>query len=310
MDGRQLRCFLAVVDHGSVTRAAEALYVSQPSLSQTIRSLERELGTELFHREGRTLRLSAAGQALLGPARQVQESALEASDAVRRIQQLEEGRLDIAVTEDLAVDPLADFVAAFRARHAEVWVNVLQADDSEAAAERVRVAECEVALCSLPVSRSGLTSVALGSRDLLLVLPPEMPLSEREVVPLSSLGDIPLVAGPLGDVVRDLVESTCAELKVKPKVMVEAGAPAVLPDLVLTGAGGAFLPPGVARSAANQGALVRRTDPPLVQDFGFVFRNSTLTAPSRAFLMLAQRAHVQARPDTALGFVRSPESAW
>ncbi|MEV0698079.1 LysR substrate-binding domain-containing protein [Saccharopolyspora sp. NPDC050389] len=296
MDARQLRCFLAVVDHGSVTRAAAALYVSQPSLSQTIRSLERELGTELFHRVGRALQLSAAGQALLGPARQVQQSALEASDAVRRIQQLEEGRLDIAVTEDLAVDPLADFVAAFRARHAAVWVNVLHADDSEAAAERVRVAECEVALCSLPVSRSGLTSIALGRRDLLLVLPPDTPLRERQVVPLSSLGDIPLVAGPPGDVVRDLVEATCAELKVKPKVMVEAGVPAVLPDLVLDGAGAAFLPPGVARSAAKEGAVVRLTEPPLVQDFGFVFRKSTLTAPSRAFLTLAQRAQVHAWP--------------
>lgn len=295
MDARQLRYFLAVVDHGGVTRAAEALYVSQPSLSQSVRSLERELGTELFNRAGRALQLTAAGHALLGPARQVQESVLEASDAVRRIQQLEEGRLDIAVTEDLAVDPLADFVAAFRARHTEVWVNVLNADDSETAAERVRLGECEVALCSLPVSASGLTSVALGRRDLVLVLPPHTTVSDRQVVPLSWLDDIPLVTGPPGDVVRDLIDTTCLELKVKPRIMVEVGVPAVLPNLVLKGAGGAFLPPGVARAAANQGALVRRTDPPLVQDFGFAFRKTTLTAPSRAFLMLAQRAHTQAR---------------
>ena len=68
MDLRRLRLFLAVVDGGGMTRAAEAEHVSQPSVSQAIRELETELGTPLFHRVGRRVVLTAAGEAGPGPA--------------------------------------------------------------------------------------------------------------------------------------------------------------------------------------------------------------------------------------------------
>jgi DNA-binding transcriptional LysR family regulator len=66
VDARQLEYFLAVVDHGGVNRAAAALYLAQPSLSQSIRALERDLGHQLFHRVGRRLVLTDAGQAKTG----------------------------------------------------------------------------------------------------------------------------------------------------------------------------------------------------------------------------------------------------
>ncbi|GGW47903.1 hypothetical protein GCM10010320_30460 [Streptomyces caelestis] len=62
MDIRQLEYFLAIVDRGGFNRAASALYVSQPSLSQTVRALERDLGSELFHRIGRRAVLTEAGR--------------------------------------------------------------------------------------------------------------------------------------------------------------------------------------------------------------------------------------------------------
>ena len=71
MDIRQLKFFLAVVDHNGFSRAAAHLLVAQPSLSQAIASFERELGMPLFHRIGRGVVLSEAGSALVGPARVV-----------------------------------------------------------------------------------------------------------------------------------------------------------------------------------------------------------------------------------------------
>lgn len=68
VDLRQMEYFLAVVDHCGMSRAAAALRVAQPSLSQAVRKLEKDLGTGLFHRVGRGLVLSPAGEALIGPA--------------------------------------------------------------------------------------------------------------------------------------------------------------------------------------------------------------------------------------------------
>src|SRR5579863_4145803 len=110
MDERRLRYFLAVVEDGSVTAAAARLRVAQPSLSQALRRLEAELGVELFHRVGRGLRLSAAGEALVGPTRQVLRAIDEARDAATGIRELRQGTLEIAALATLAVDPMAGLV--------------------------------------------------------------------------------------------------------------------------------------------------------------------------------------------------------
>ncbi|MFC9924621.1 LysR family transcriptional regulator [Rhodococcus sp. NPDC127527] len=294
MDARQLRYFLSVVDHGGMTRAGEALYVAQPSLSQAIRALERELDVELFHRLGRGLELSPAGRALVGPARQVLSGVLETSDAVRRVQQLEEGRLDIAVTSDLAVEPLADFIRVFRDLHPGVWINVLRASDSDEATELVKRATCEIALCSLPVRvASGTQALPLGQHMLALAVPPGSPLYGRDCVPLAGLEEIDLVAGPLGDVVRDLLEDACRAAGVDVRVAVEIGMLPVHPRLVANGAGAAILPPAQAREAVELGAHLCRIDPPMVQEFGFVHRKDSLDAASQAFMMIARRCAAQ-----------------
>ena len=94
MDVRQLTYFLAVVDHGGFTRAAEHLIIAQPSLSQTIKGLERELGVSLFHRIGRRVVLSEAGHELLGPARLVVRDLEAARSAVDNLRGVRSGRLD------------------------------------------------------------------------------------------------------------------------------------------------------------------------------------------------------------------------
>jgi DNA-binding transcriptional LysR family regulator len=82
MDIRHLEYFLAIVDHGGFNRAASALYVSQPSLSQAVRTLERDLGTDLFHRIGRRAVLTEAGKALIDPAREAVRSLRTARSSV------------------------------------------------------------------------------------------------------------------------------------------------------------------------------------------------------------------------------------
>ena len=85
MDIRQLKFFLAVVDHNGFSRAAQHLMVAQPSLSQAIATFERELGMPLFHRIGRGVVLSEAGAALVGPARVVLRDLDEAKATMRAL---------------------------------------------------------------------------------------------------------------------------------------------------------------------------------------------------------------------------------
>ena len=96
MDDRRLRCFLAVVDEGSIRRAAEALGISQSSLSQAIRALERELDVRLFDRVSEGARLTIAGEAMVSPARQVLRATDDAREAISGVVGLRAGTLGIA----------------------------------------------------------------------------------------------------------------------------------------------------------------------------------------------------------------------
>src|ERR1700756_4331526 len=126
MDERRVRYFLAVADEGSVTRAAQRLHVAQPSLSQALRAFERELGVQLFHRVGRGVRLSAAGEALIGPARQILRATDEARSAISGVVELRAGTIEIAALATLAVDPMATLIGRFRELHPGVQVRVLE----------------------------------------------------------------------------------------------------------------------------------------------------------------------------------------
>ena len=93
MNIHQLAVFHAVAENSSVTRAAEKLFISQPAVSKQLRELERSLGMALFHRLSTGVRLTEAGELLLGYSRQIFELETEAEAALRELHNLERGRL-------------------------------------------------------------------------------------------------------------------------------------------------------------------------------------------------------------------------
>src|SRR4051794_29436136 len=150
MDLRQLEYVVAVVDHGGFTRAADALMVAQPSLSQGVRTLENELGVDLFHRLGRRVALTAAGEALIDPARRMLRDAATTRAAVAAGAGLQAGRLDLAALPTLAVDPLAPLIGTFRAAHPGISVHVTEPEEGHVVSDLVRSGRVEVGLTDLP----------------------------------------------------------------------------------------------------------------------------------------------------------------
>ena len=138
MELQQLRYALAVIDTGSFTVAARQCFVAQPSLSQSIRNLERELGVELFERIGRSFIVSAAGAAFADAAR----SALRAVENVRievdAVSGLVVGHLDLVALPTLAVEPVSPLVGAFRTAHPGVVVRLAHPDGTADLVRAVR----------------------------------------------------------------------------------------------------------------------------------------------------------------------------
>ncbi|HUA03664.1 MAG TPA: LysR substrate-binding domain-containing protein [Solirubrobacteraceae bacterium] len=286
MDERRLRFFLAVVDEGSVTRAAHRLRVAQPSLSQAVRAFESELGVQLFHRVGRGLRLSTAGEALIGPARQIQRAIDEARQAITGVLELKTGTLEIAALATLAVDPMAGLIGRFRAQHPGIEVRVLEPESADHVSAHVREGACELGAAHLPLSREQLIAHPLGEQELQFVLPPDTTRDQR---PLGAreLARTPLVVSPPGTSTRMLLEQALAAVGVTPQIAVQTAAREAIIPLVLAGAGAALLPSPIAAEARRRGATVRSARPQITRTVGLIHRQGPLSPAAAAFLALA-----------------------
>jgi LysR family carnitine catabolism transcriptional activator len=285
MDERRLRYFLSVVDEGGVTAAARHLLIAQPSLSQNLRAFERELGVELFHRAGRGLRLTSAGRALVGPAREVLRATDAARGAVQAVIDVISGSLELAVLATLAVDPLAELVGRFRRAHGAVTVRVTEPDGAAGVRALVQDGECELGLAHLPLATHGLRVLPLGIQELMIVLPAGTDLPDRPITP-SALSTLPLVVSPPTTSTRMLLEEALAAVGLPPRIVVETGAREAIVPLVLAGAGAALLPAPLAADAARRGAVVRRVKPAITRRIGLIHRDRALSPAARAFAEL------------------------
>jgi LysR family carnitine catabolism transcriptional activator len=287
MDLRRLQLFLAVVDEGGMTRAAEAEHVSQPSVSQAIRELETELGTPLFHRVARRVVLTAAGEALVEPARQVLRDLDTGRAAVEAVAGLAGGRLDLVALPTLAVDPVAPLVGAFRVAHPGVELALADPADGRALVDLVASGVCELGITVDDVHDSGLTSHRLGAQDLLAVLPPGTPASQSMAV--TTLAKFPLVAAPPGTTTRRQLEEAFADAGVAPRIAVVTGQREAILPLVLAGAGATLFPRPLAEQAQTLGAVVASLRPRLSRPVYLFHRDGPLSPAATAFLELAIR---------------------
>jgi LysR family carnitine catabolism transcriptional activator len=295
MDERRLRYFLAVIDEGGVTTAARRLLIAQPSLSQALRGFERELGVELFHRTGRGLKLTSAGIALVGPAREVLRATDAARAAVQAVSDVLAGTLELAALATLAIDPLADLLGHFRRRYPDVTVRVAEPDGVAELRALVAGGECELGLVDLEPPPVGFEVIVLGAQELMVVLPAG---SERSARPLNpdELAELPLVVSPPGTSTRNLLDQALGAATRVPKIAVETAARDAIVPLVLAGAGAALLPAPLAADAERRGAIVRPMRPAITRPIGLIHRGRELSPAARAFAAL-----VNPRPAATTG---------
>jgi DNA-binding transcriptional LysR family regulator len=188
MNLRQLEYFVAVAEEQSFTRAAERLYVAQPSISQQLRALEAELGGPLLERLPRTVRLTPAGRELLPEARAAILAAERAGKAARTALGLEAGELEVATLPSLSMAGLPRYLQQFRQRHPEVGLRLREYTHPRLLETAVREGVGDLAVGTLPHEWDGVV-VPLGWQEFVVVLPAEEAGDDTSPLSLSSLAD-------------------------------------------------------------------------------------------------------------------------
>ncbi|MFD5468276.1 LysR family transcriptional regulator [Kitasatospora sp. NPDC127059] len=265
MQLQQLRYFLAVAETRHFTRAAEAEHVAQPSLSQQIRALERELGAELFHRTRGNIALTDAGDALLPLARRIIADTESARLAVQETVQLRRGRVRLGAPPSLCTSLVPDVLRVFRDRYPGVALGVREGGSRDLV-RWLAAGELDLALVITPPS--GEAAPALAVTELLheeLVLVSAAGPARRPVR-VAELRGRPLVMFREGYDVREAALAACRAAGFEPEFAVEGGemdavlgfvraglGPAVVPGMVAARSGLSVTPfagPGLGRTIA------------------------------------------------------------
>ncbi len=288
MDLRQVEFVVAVVDHGGFTKAAAALHVAQPSLSQSVRRLEAELGSPLFTRHARGVLLTGAGEAFLGPARRLLRDARATREAVGEHTLLMTGTLDLVALPTLVADPLVGFVGSFRERHPGVTVRIAEPGDARQLLDMLRDGRCEVGLTEAAGALDGLARVPLGRQRLLAVLPPGPEDDIPQRLAPEDLGRHALIMTPAGTSTRDRVDDALVAAGAHAVVRVETRQREAIVPLVLAGAGATVLPEPLANDAARRGARVRPFRPALARTISLVHPVDGLSPAATAFVKLVE----------------------
>ena len=286
LDVRRLSLFLAVVDRGGFSRAAQAVHISQPALSQAIAELEADLARLLFHRLPRGVSLTEAGRALIGPARSVLRAVDSARQVTSEISGLARARLDLSALRTLASDPLPDVLGPFLRRHPGVQVRLVSPDNPAELLDQLRSGEAELGLTVAGNLPTAMVAVPMGAQAMQAVFPPG---TQRPAAPVrpAELARLPLILTPPGTSGRDLVDTWLADKGYEPTVAVETTQREAVLPLVLAGAGAALLPAASARLAQAAGALVADVEPLVERQLVIAHRSAPLTSAATAFLALA-----------------------
>jgi len=190
MDINQIRYFLAIVDTGGFTKAADSLSISQPALSVSIRRLEQELGVTLFERGGRRAVPTPAGQFFLDTARNILNQYQVALNELRTFHNRPNLRLGVLRT--LRIDDLAKMITAFREQFSNAIVE-LRDGTAQDLSNWLDLGDVDLLLTELMSPEESETSLTLFQQDYLLAVSPDHPFAQKAQVSLAELDHQPFI---------------------------------------------------------------------------------------------------------------------
>ncbi|RLV57248.1 LysR family transcriptional regulator [Aeromicrobium phragmitis] len=288
IERRHIEVFLAIVDAGSMSRAADEMRVSQPSISQAVASLERQLGAKVFKRTSTGAALTEIGSRLVEPARAIMDNF----DAVARTGSTgssERARLNITMPSILARHPGIAVISEFIRRHQDVTVRVNDQTSVGGVWEDVVRAKSEIGFTTTPEDASVVT-VPLGHHRIKVAFPPNDAPPNDEPLTRQELSALTVVTGlPKGAYTRRILGRALADRELFLRQVVETSHRHTVEDFVLAGVGPALMIAPEADVLAQRGAVVREISPPIDRPFFLIHSKRRLSPAAEHFVAVCRQ---------------------
>ncbi len=240
MDIKQLRYFLATVDHGNMTRAAESLHIAQPALSQQIAGLEREIGSKLLDRSVRGVRPTATGEVLYRHAKGLMRHVEDLKGAVTFQKEHPSGRVAIGVPGSTARILVIPLLAALR-KYPGILIEITERPSSELSG-LISQGSLDMAIAIDALPQRGVRIEPLFHEDLFVIVSPSLPLRKPSGITLEQLARMPLVLPTAPNTIRTRLDLAFLNANVNYELVAEISATDLLIHVVQHGAMCSVLP--------------------------------------------------------------------
>ena len=285
---RQLRTFLAVVESGSISAAARQLHLTQPAASQQLRELERVLRVRLLERAGGKAHPTAAGEALLKPARRAHAAIDDAMAAAEAHRSGETGKVRLGTGATACIYLLPKVLATVKRRMPGLEIVIVTGNSTDVV-RRVEAGELDIALVTLPISSGRVLSVSRLMTDPLLALFPRAMAPSGSSVTAAQLMALPLILYDAAGITRGIVDGWFKHAGATASPVMQLDSVEAIKVLVAGGLGASIMP-RLALATTPAGTATRQLRPAVVRQLGVVLRREKVLNRGMRVLMEALRA--------------------
>lgn len=279
MDIKHLQYFIQVSHFNSFTKAAEQLFITQPTISKMIKNLENELGVELFDRSRKQLTLTDAGRVVLEQAKLINQAFNNLEREVADLTGLHAGHIRIGIPPIIDTSFFPKIIGRFHEQYPNITYQIIE-DGSKKIEDSIENDVLDIGVIVLPTNSKVFHSFELLEENIRLILHPNHPLAKSEEVRLEDLRNENFILFNKDFVLRDLIISSCINVGYTPHIMAESSRWDFIEEMVASNLGIALLPESLSSHLANR-VLTKIVKPTISLKFGVVWsknRHSSFAA--------------------------------
>ena len=259
MELRQFQYAIQIAEERNFSRAAEKLHIAQPSLSQQLSKLEKEIGVLLFQRNTNSVEITHAGSVFVEKAQKILDMVAQLKQEMEDLSQMRKGRLVVGSLPITGSHILPLVLPVFQQRYPEIEI-VLVEETSSHLESLTSNGQTDISLLSLPLHENSLTCQTLIEEEICLAVPPQHTLAandnHKQIVHIADLHNEPFIILKKGQGFRQITVELCQAVGFEPRIVFESSNIETVQSLVAAGMGIAFVPSMVAREQGSAFAPV------------------------------------------------------
>jgi len=296
MEFSQLEAFLEAANRGSFRRAADALYLSQPSVSARVQTLENEVGVALFHRTARGVRLTDMGRTFLPFAQRSMATLRRGREVLESVRQTSAGILNMATARVIGTYVLPETLQKFQQLYPDANLHIKVGGSSDVL-QMVVDEEVQLGLARF-MQHPDVDALHLYDEEAVLVVHPDHSFTKTRVAAMSQVAQEPLIVydpGDPGSSYFQFINRVCRDAGVTAKVEMNLDSVEAAKNMVRLGLGVSFLPLSAVRREVEFGSLtlidLAEVPPVLLPTYLLLRRGQEIGPTARSFLKLLQETY-------------------